>query len=245
MMKISLIIAVIGEVKTGKSHLGMIPDSIMIDMTPDSNAQAAAFNVYGNEFEERYYKVDEDCKEVLKIIEETDAKTVCLDEGKNLRNAFAKPVLEAINAERAAEKSPKDALKTIYPTTKWSEVYDAINDMFRKYDGKKNFVITQGLKDKRIFDKESKQNVVTGTRVADGINILPTVADVVLGVRIKDIETGSPPKIIRRDRIVTVKVNRFLDKANSEVWVDTVKDIPDLIDRICENSKFTSEMFVV
>lgn len=242
----SFIIVIIGETKVGKSRLAMSASNcVMIDMTPDSNSKPAAFDAFNDEFEERYFKVDEDCEEVLRIIDKTDAKTVCLDEGKNLRNAFAKPVLEEINEERAAEKPPKKAIKTIFPINKWQDVYVDINDMFNKYDGKKNFVITQGMKEKRVFDKESKQNVLTGTKVTDGLNILPTVADVILHVAINDVKAGSPPKVIRRDRVVTVVVNRFLDKADSDVWVETVKNVPDLIDRICEKSKFKLDMFVL
>jgi len=223
MVKISWIILIKGEVKVGKSHLGMAtPDSIMIDMTADSNARAAAYNVYGNEMDERYFKIDEDADDLENIIEGTDAKVVCLDEGRNLRNAYANRYLRIKKKEK------------VYPISEWAHVYgDIQNNLFRRWDGEKNFVITQGMKDYRIYSPDEKREVVTGKRITDGLNILPTLADVVLDVRVE-----------KHKRRVRVQVNRFLDMGNDEVWVEYVNSIDDLFDKICENSNFKREMFV-
>ena len=233
MNKISLIVMIKGEVKTGKSHLAMTaPDSIMVDLTHDSNAKAAAFNVYGEEFEERYYKVD-DYVELEKIVEETEAKSVCIDESKNLRDIYAKKFLV------------ENKKKKVFPISEWGGIYEDIQErLFRKYDGKKNFMITGGVKDRRVFDKDSKTEVVTGQRVADGLNILPTVADVILHVEVNESKKGSPPKMTRSRNIIVIR-NRFLDIANEEVWVEHVSSIEELIEKICENSKFEKEMFVI
>ena len=242
MNKISLVITIIGEVKTGKSHLAMLglsgtgEDTIMIDVTAAGHAKLAAMNVYGDDFEEKYFHVDQDAKEIKRVIEEhPDVKTICIDESKNLRDAFAKPVLEKINKERAKDK--KGPIRTIFPITRWADVYADVDDMFRKYDGKHNFIITGGLKEKRVFDKESKMNVLTGGKESDGLRTLKTLADIGITVS-TDNDKGV------RSRSAKVKINRLLDYAG-DGWVDEIKDIGELIDKVIENSKFSKEMFLV
>ena len=250
MNKISLVFYVIGEVKTGKSHLAMLglsgdgSDTVMIDATAAGHAKLAAMNVYGDEFEKRYFHVEESKDAILKVvkgIEDDRIKTICIDESKNFRDAFANPVLEKINEERAKDK--KSTIRTIYPVTRWSDVYKDVDDMFREYDGKYNFIITGGLKEKRVFDKESKMNVMTGGKESDGLRTLKTLADVGLMVITTEKSEGSPPKIAR-SRTVKVKINRLLDYA-SDKWVDEIKDIGELIDKVVENSKFERDMFLV
>lgn len=244
MNKISLTVYIIGEVKTGKSHLAMLglsgmgEDTVMIDATPSGHARIAAMNVYGKKFEDRYYHVEEDKSAIMSAIEnvnlvseENGIKTICIDESKNLRGAFAKPVLDSINKERGKGKE----LKTIYPVTRWADVYQDVDKLFRDYDGLYNFIITSGLKDKRGYDKESKTSYVTGQKEGDGLKTLKTSADIGLQVVMNN-----------KDRVRTVKVlvNRLLDAAG-EGWVAEVKNIGELMDKVIENSKFDKEMFIV
>ena len=242
MNKLSFVGYIIGEVKTGKSHLAMLgfsgkgEDSIMIDATPSGHARIAAMRVYGDKFEERYFRVGEDAKEILKVIEENeDIPTICIDESKNLRNAFAKPVLDTINEERALAKPKKSPIKTIYPVTRWADVYGDIDDMFRKYDGKHNFIITAGLKDKRGFDKESKTSYITGHKEGEGLKTLKTICDIGLHVSI-----STKP----RKRTINVLINRLVN-AGGEEWVDEITGIKDLMDNICNSGRFKREWFLV
>ena len=241
MNKLSLVVYINGEVKQGKSHLSMLgfsgdgSDTLMIDATPANHAQFSAMKVYGDNFNERYFHVDEDAEEILKIIEEhEDVPTICIDESKNLREAFAKPVLEAINEERAMAKPKKSPIKTIYPITRWSEVYKGVDDMFRRFEGVHNFIITAGLKDKRGFDKESKTSYITGKRESEGLKTLATVCDIGLNVSVSE----KP-----RKRFITVKINRLLD-AGSEEWVSDISGLKDLMDKIMDGGKYRGEWFV-
>lgn len=240
MNKLSIVVYINGEVKTGKSHLAMLgfsgkgEDSIMIDVTPAGHARIAAMRVYGDKFEERYFRVEEDAGEILKVIEDhPDIATICIDESKNLRDAFAKPVLDAINEERVAAK--KKPVKTIYPITRWADVYMDVDDMFRKYEGVHNFVITAGLKDKRGFDKETKTSYITGKRESEGLKTLKTVCDVGLNVSVSE----KP-----RKRTVTVLINRLLD-AGGEEWVEEITSLKDLMEKIVDGGRYKREWFLV
>lgn len=241
MNKISLVAYINGEVKVGKSHLAMLgfsgdgSDTLMIDATPSGHARIAAMRIYGDKFEDRYFHVDEDAEEILKVIEEhEDVKTICVDESKNLREAFAKPVLDAINEERAMAKPKKGRIKTIYPVTRWSEVYKDVEDMFRKYDGLHNFIVTAGLKDKRGWDGETKTSYITGKRESEGLKTLATVCDIGLNVSVSE----KP-----RKRFITVKINRLLD-AGGEEWVSDISGLRDLMDKIVDGGKYRGEWFV-
>lgn len=245
MDKLSLVVYINGEVKVGKTHLAMLgfsgdgSDTLMLDVTPAGHAKIAAMRIYGDNFEERYFHGEPDAKEILKVIEEhPDVKTICIDESKDLRDAFAKPVLDAINGERfdqanAAKKKIPKPLKTIYPVTRWADVYKDVDDMFRKYEGLHNFIITAGLKDKRGFDKETKTSYVTGKRESEGLKTLKTVCDVGLNVSVDN-----------RKRTITVLINRMLDAAGKE-WVEEITGLKDLMDRICNDGRYKREWFLV
>lgn len=242
MNKLSLIVYGIGEVKVGKSDLAMRgfsgtgEDTLMIDVTPAAHARIAAMRVYGDKFDDRYFHIEEDAKEILRIIEEHEGvPTICIDESKNLRDAFAKPVLEAINQERAMKKPVQKPIKTIYPVTRWADVYKDVDSMFRKYEGLHNFVITAGLKDKRGFDKESKTSYVTGKKEGEGLKTLKTVCDIGLHVSISE----KP-----RKRTIKVLINRLLD-AGGEEWIEEITGLKDLMDRIVEDGRYKREWFLV
>ena len=244
MNKLSLVLYANGEAKVGKSHLSMLgfsgtgEDTLMIDMTPAKHAQFAAMRVYGGKFKDRYFPIEEDAKELLKVIEEhEDVPTICIDESKNLRDAFAKPVLEVINQERSLAKPKKSPIKTIYPVTRWSDVYKDVDDMFRKYEGVHNFIITAGLKDRRGFDKETKTSYITGKRESEGLKTLKTVCDIGINV---SVEVGME----KRKRIITVLINRLLDAGGKE-WVAEVTGLKDLMDRIVDDGRYKREWFLV
>lgn len=239
MNKLSLVVYINGEVKVGKTHLAMLgfsgdgSDTLMLDVTPSAHARIAALNVYGDKFEDRYFRVGEDAEEILKVIEEhPEIATICIDESKNMRDAFAKPVLDTINEERAVAK--KKPVKTIYPITRWADVYMDVDSMFRKYEGLHNFIITAGLKDKRGFDKETKTSYVTGKRESEGLKTLKTVCDVGLNVTVSD----KP-----RERTVTVLINRLLD-AGGEEWIPEIIGLKDLMDRIIDGGRYRREWFL-
>ena len=244
MNKISLVVYGIGEVKTGKSDLAMRgfsgdgSDTLMIDATPAAHARIAAMRVYGDKFDDRYYHIKEDAERILEIIEENeDVPTICIDESKNLRDAFANPLLDAINEERAMKKPVQKPIKTIYPVTRWADVYKDVDSMFRDYDGVHNFIITAGLKDKRGFDKDSKTSYVTGKKEGEGLKTLKTVCDIGLHV---SIDVGMK----KRKRIIKVLINRLLD-AGGEEWVDEITGLKDLMDRIIDGGRYKREWFLV
>ena len=106
----------------------------------------------------------------------------------------------------------------------------------------KNFIITANRKDVYVYDKVIRQSVRTGQRAMAGAKNLPWIADIVLHVSIEEKKIGSPPKI-ERSRRIRVVLNRFMDKANDEIWVEYVNGIEDLMDKIVERSKFSREMF--
>lgn len=238
MNKISLVVLIKGEVKVGKSYLAAsMHDSMMVDLTADSNSFPAAIGVYDDETDARYFRA-KSVEELEKIIEENNATTVCIDEGKDLRDLYAKVHLEYLNAIRAERK--EKPLKTIYPVTEWGAVYDEIEDLFRKYDSKKNFIVTEGMKDRYVYDKDLKQQVMTGERIADGLNILPTLADIIIHVSI--VEKSATKS--RAERVIRVVRSRFMDIAG-DGWIDRIDNIDELIEKICaSNVKFKREYFV-
>ena len=235
-----MVVYINGEAKVGKSALAMLGfsgtgvDTLMLDMTPAKHARFAAMNVYGDNFNDRYFSFEEDAEKLLNVVEEhPDIATICIDESKNLRDAFAKPVLDTINEERSLAK--KKSVKTIYPVTRWADVYKGVDDMFRKYEGVHNFIITAGLKDKRGFDKDTKTSYVTGKRESEGLKTLKTVCDVGLNVSIDE---------KARKRTVTVLINRLLDAAGEE-WVAEITGLEDLMEKIVDGGRYKEEWFLV
>jgi hypothetical protein len=205
-----------------------MPNSICIDLTANRDSLAAAYTVYGSgdDFDVKYYWYPEWNREDFEdVVNDTGASTVVIDTSTELRDLYAKEVLEEINAERAKKKKSK--LPTIYPVTEWTRV-----------------IITANRKDHYVYDSEAKVAHRTGKRVMAGAKNLVTIADVVLRVSIKERSVGSPVKIVR-ERRTEVVLNRFLDKADEEVWVEYVNGVEDLMDKICEKSKvFKREMFI-
>lgn len=239
--KISLLTSIVGDVKVGKTHFGMLglsgdgSDTLMIDVTPASQARIAAMRVYGKNFDDRYYRVsDMEITEVEKIIDEhSDIPTICIDESRNFRDIFATPVLETINEERAKEN--KKPIKTIFPITRWADVYADAEKFFSKNDGKHNFVITGGQKDKLVFDQETKQLVPhpKGLKKADGLKIIGTLCDLALKITLKE-----------NVRTAKVLVNRLVDGSDVTKWVDTTTSLKELFDQSCINSGLDKSMFV-
>ena len=237
MNNISVVVLSMGSVKTGKSYLNMKGlngdgNTIMIDLTDDSNAKPAALSVYGDEFDNRYFKVD-DYEELERILEETECSTVCIDESKDLRDLYAKKYLK---------EHPKKT--KIFPISEWALVYGDIKErIFRKYDSEKNFLISGGLRDVRVYKEKEEKEVITGRKSPDGLNILPALADIIVHVTTSERNAGSPPKVVR-SRKIKVLGNRFLDYAGEE-WVDEISGLKDLMDRIVDGGRFKREMFLV
>lgn len=232
--KISFLFMVKGEVKVGKSHLAMNgSDSVMCDCTADSNSKAAAIRVFGKEWKERYFKIGS-VEDLEKVVEETKKTWVCIDEGKDFRDLYGKKHVQTSSKGRK-----------YIEIGDWNIIYAEIKEFFRKWDGKRNFVITEGLKDRRGRDKETGKEIMTGERVADGLNILPTLADVIIHVGVKEKHVGTPPKMKATRKIEIVR-NRFLDIANVDEWVESCESLPKLVDEICEKvDGYEKEMFVV
>ena len=237
MNSISLVVLSMGSVKTGKSYLNMKGlagdgNTIMIDLTSDSNAQAAALGVYGEEFDKRYFRVD-DYEELERILEEEECSTVCIDESKDLRDLYAKKYLK---------EHPKKT--RIFPISEWALVYSDIKErIFRKYDSKKNFLISGGLRDVRVYKEKEEKEVITGRKSPDGLNILPALADIIVHVTTSERNAGSPPKPVR-SRKIKVLGNRFLDYAGEE-WIAEISGLKELLDKIVDGERYRREWFLV
>jgi len=243
MNKINLVVVITGEAKTGKTHMACdLADSVCIDLTANRDSLAAAMNVYEDKVDEKYFWMEEwNVEDFEEMVSGSDARTIVIDTSTELRDMYGRKHLEYLNAVRKKDK--KKPLPTIYHVTEWKVVYDYIEDMFRS-NTDKNFIITANRKDVYVYDKESRQSVRTGQRSMAGAKNLPWIADVVLHVSIEEKKVGSPPKI-ERSRRIRVVLNRFLDKANDEVWVEYVNGVEDLMDKIVERSKFKREMFLL
>lgn len=231
MQKISLVVLSMGAPKTGKSHLAMKglsgdgSDSIMIDLTDDSNAKPAALNVYGDKFEERYFKA-KSYQDIEEIIESTNAKTVCIDESKDFRNMYAKKYLV------------ENKKKRVFPISEWALVYGDVKErIFEKYDEERNFIITSGMKDVRVYKEKEEREVITGQKSPDGLNILPALADIILHVTTNE-------KMGVRSRKIKVLGNRFLDYAGEE-WMAEITGLKDLMEKIVDGGKYKREWFLL
>lgn len=245
MQKINCIVLITGEPKSGKTHMAcLVPNSICIDLTANRDSLAAAYTVYDSDdsFEAKYYWYPEwELEDFEDIVSDTGASTIVIDTSTELRDLYAKDVLEEINVGRAKKKKTK--LPTIFPVTEWTRVYGGMERLFRNH-ADKNFIVTANRKDHYVYDSEAKVAHRTGKRVMAGSKNLVTIADAILRVSIKERSVGSPIKIVR-ERKTEVVLNRFLDKADENVWVEYVGGIEDLLDKICEKNKvFTREMFI-
>ena len=243
MNKINLVVVITGEAKTGKTHMACdLPDSVCLDLTANRDSLAAAMNVYEDKVDEKYFWMEDWTVEDFEdMVSGSDARTIVIDTSTELRDMYGRKHLEYLNAVRKKDK--KKPLPTIYPVTEWKVVYEYIEDMFRK-NMDKNFIITANRKDVYVYDKDIRQSIRTGQRSMAGAKNLPWIADIVLHVSIEEKKVGSPPKI-ERSRRIRVVLNRFMDKANDEVWVEYVNGIEDLMDKIVERSKFKREMFLL
>ena len=236
MNKIGLVVLSMGMVKVGKTYLNMKGlngdgNTIMLDLTDDSNAKPAALSVYGDEFDKRYFKVD-DYEELERILEEEECSSVCIDESKDLRDLYGKKYLK---------EHPKKT--RIYPTSEYAILYNDVRErIFRKYDSKKNFLISGGLRDVRVYKENEEKEVITGRKTPDGLNILPALADIIVHVTTSERKVGSPPKVVR-SRKISVLGNRFLDYAGDE-WVSEVASLKDLLDKVVDGGKYKEEWFL-
>ena len=237
MNNISLVFLIMGAPKTGKSYIAMNglsgdgSDSIMIDLTDDSNAKPAALSVYGENFDDRYFKA-KSYQDIEEIIENSDSKTVCIDESKDFRNVYAKKYLL------------ENKKKRVFPISEWALVYGDIKErIFEKYDEQRNFIITSGMKDVRVYKEKEEKEVITGRKSPDGLNILPALADIIVHVTTSEKNRGSPPKLVR-SRKIKVLGNRFLDYAGYE-WVDEITGLDNLMEKIVGGGRYKKEWFLV
>lgn len=205
-------------------------DTVVIDTTSEKEGEIAAFHVYGENYEERYFPMSS-YDEIVEKIKQTKHSTVCLETGDSLREILAIEYLKRVNVKRkAAGKNPKTA---VYPVTEWKAVYDIARELFRTVGGEKTFIITEGTKDKYAYDKERQESVNTGKQAPDGLKILPTIADIVLNIKIE-----------KNKRKVVVVKNRFVNRVGDD-WIEEAEDVVDLINKMVEKGSIKREWVVM
>lgn len=227
MNKSIVVLIVSNKTGSGKSHMSFNSgDTFVIDTTANGDGQIAAYHVFGDAYEERYKHVT-DYDEMIRLIEETTHRVICLETGDTIRTIFAKEYMK-----RAAKKRGKK-VSSVYPVTEWGKVYDIARDLFYKYCDKKSFIITEGTKDRYEYDEERGVDVNTGKKVPDGLKMLPAMCDVMLNV----VERAGK-------RRVTVSKNRFVDMLGKD-WIEETDDLNSLFDEMDKNGVFRKEWLVI
>ena len=233
---IPLVIEIFGKPGSGKSHfLCSMPDPVVLDITRDHGAFIPAKKVFQGEFDRRYRIVNS--LEEIESMDFSDFKSVCFDTSVDFKRLAAKWWIEERNRQLAEKGKPPTKAKTPYPPTEWGELNERLSDIIESilHSGR-NVVFSSNLKDKYEERTDQYGNVIsvkTGTKVVDGFQRLEYMADIRLQI---SIENGR--------RVIRVRKNRFLDQCGDD-WVDQVQSYADLIARICENSVFEVDDFII
>lgn len=195
MDKIPLLVELIGEPESGKTHFSLLfPNSILMDTTPLGEGKVIIKKVYPDDWKSRYFAIKsmKDVRKAVVIAKEVNRKTVSIDTSSGLVDLAAR------------EWCIENDKKAVYPIVNYGRVYDKVDMVLSDIlDSGINLVLTSGLKD------EYKDGEKTGRREHDGYKRLQHYCSIRILLQLK----SEGDKWIRTTRVAK---NRFRDKAGED-----------------------------
>ena len=211
-MKQPLLVELIGEPETGKSHFSCTaPRPFIIDTTVQKEALPVIKKLHVD-WEQRYKSVRDwdGLKEAVSgAVLRQDVATIVIDTSMDLQDL----------AKDAWLKEKKK--EAVYPITQYVHVRDKIDGLINAVrEAEKNMIVTAGFKDEYVQDKR------TGHRIRDGYARTPQQADIRLYLKIlekvRTSEGGIAVTVYERECVV-IK-NRFRDKAGKD-WIPMLNPV--------------------
>ena len=186
MSKIPLLIELIGEEGTGKTHTGLsFPNPVLLDCTEQGEGQLIAMKLFPNEFDKRYKHII-DWHDLLSVPD--GFATYVFDTSKDVVRLMS---------DRWCAKYKK---QKVYPPQAYGQVYNMLDKLIRDIMHKPaNVVMTSVFRDEYVDDKK------TGIRERDGYKRLRFESWLRFHIKIKD-----------NKRIYYVIKNRFVDKLSDD-----------------------------
>lgn len=182
--KIPLLVELIGEEGTGKTHTGLLfPNPILLDCTVQGEGLVIAMKACLVDFKARYMHI-KDYKDLMSIPD--GFSTYIFDTSKDVVRLFSDKWCDKHKCEK------------VYPPAAYGQVYDMIDEIIKYIMNKPaNVVMTSVLRDEYVNDKK------TGVRERDGYNRLSFESWLRFYIDIRD-----------KTRIYKVVKNRFVDKTS-------------------------------
>jgi len=212
-LKIPLLVEVIGESESGKTHFSCTaPRPFLVDTTVKQEALPIIRKLH-SDWEKRYVSVriwEELEAAIERAVQSIDVATVILDTSMDLADLAASHWLK---------EKKKEA---VWPITQWKHVRDKIDMLINKVTAQsgRNMVLTAGFKDEWVQDKR------TGKRIRDGYIRLPQQADIRLYIKIlektKTLESGIAVTLYERE--CQIVKNRFKDRAGKD-WIPMLNPV--------------------
>lgn len=186
MNKIPLLIELIGEEGTGKTHTSLLmPNPILIDCTEQGEGKLIAMKVFPNDWEKRYRHIG-DWRGLLDIPD--GFATYVFDTSKGLVRLMA---------DKWCAKYKK---QMVYPPMAYGQVHNMVDQLVQNIMSKPaNVVMTSIFRDEYVNDKK------TGIRERDGYKRLRFESWLRFHIVIKD-----------GKRVFKVIKNRFIDKISDD-----------------------------
>ncbi len=187
MNKLPLLIEIIGEEGTGKTHTGLLfPNPILIDCTEQGEGRLIAMKIFPNEVEKRYKHIT-DWHDLLDLPK--GFATYVFDTSKDVVRLMS---------DKWCVKHNK---KQVYPPQAYGDVYNMLDKLIREVmKTPANVVMTSIFRDEYIDDKK------TGKRERDGYTRLRFEAWLRIHITINY-------KITRTYNVIK---NRFVDKTSDD-----------------------------
>jgi len=219
--KVPLLIEIIGEPSSGKTHLSALFSKVaLFDTTPKGECYVILKRLYPSEWRMRYFRVRsfEDFMKHLKYVKtkEDFFKTVVVDTSVDLRALGGKWHLAEL------QKSKPDR-KALMPE-EWGPVNAKINEFISEITNPEkmcmNLVLTSQMQEEWVARK------TTGRRIRKGVPTMNFQADIRLFLQItQKVDEKTMKYIDEFVRTCRVIKCRFRDQANKEDWKVMLKDI--------------------
>lgn len=187
MNKIPLLVELIGEEGTGKTHTGLLfPNPILLDCTEQGEGRLIAMKLFPSELDKRYKHIT-DWHDLLSVPDGFD--TYVFDTSKDVVRLMS---------DKWCDKYKK---KQVYPPQAYGQVYNMLDKLIRSIMHKPaNVVMTSVFRDEYIDDKK------TGKRERDGYKRLRFESWLRFHITIE----------YKVNRVYTVIKNRFVDKTSDD-----------------------------
>ena len=215
--KVPLLVEVIGEPSSGKTHLSsLFPKPALFDTTPKGEGYVILKKLYPEEWKMRYFRIYtfDDFTVSLNFVKTKGEffKTVVVDTSVDLRALGAKAWL----------KLHKDRERLM--PEEWGWVNVKVDDLVTEVTNQKgacmNLVLTSQMQDEWLDRK------TTGRRIRKGVPTMNFQADIRLFLLLKQKADPQTMQLINEyERICRVLKNRFRDQANKEEWVSDLKEL--------------------